>query len=61
MVDDGATSGLPTEADMIARAKQMAPQFAERRRETLGLRRLPDRSIEELVGAGMFKVMQPRR
>ncbi len=61
MVDDVERSGLPTEADMIARAKEMAPQFVERRRETLDLRRIPDQSIEELTAAGMFKIMQPRR
>ena len=61
MVDDVARDRSPDEANMIERAKGMAAQFAERRRETLDLRRLPDRTIDELAAGGMFKIMQPHR
>jgi len=50
-----------TEADMVARARALAPTLAERRRETLALRRLPDHTIADMTAAGLFKLMQPRR
>ena len=52
---------MTTESDMIARAQGLAPKLAARRQEALSLRRLPDATMADLVAAGMFKLMQPKR
>ncbi len=60
MLDD-PTPNTVTEAEMIDRARALAPVLAGRRREALTLRRLPDANMADLIAAGMFKLMQPRR
>lgn len=51
----------PTENEFIARARALAPSLAARRKQALDLRRLPDSTMADLISAGMFKVMQPKR
>ena len=49
----------PTE--FIERAIAMQPTLRERAAHTRELRRVPDESIAELIEAGFFKMMQPKR
>jgi len=49
------------EADVIARVRALAPTLAARRKESLALRRLPDEIVADLVSAGLFKLLQPKR
>ena len=47
------------EQDLLDAAIQMAPKLAERRAETVRLRRLPDESVEELERAGITRMSLP--
>lgn len=50
-----------TEADLIERAQELAPTLADRRAKTQDMRRLPDETVADLVGAGLLKACQPAR
>lgn len=50
-----------TEADLIDRARALAPTLADRRAKTQDMRRLPDETVADLVGAGLLKACQPAR
>lgn len=45
----------------MERAGGLAPQFEARAAEAESLRRMPDQTIEDLVGAGLLRVFVPRR
>jgi len=50
-----------TEADLIDRARNLAPRLAERRAKAQELRRVPDETISDIVSAGLLKACQPTR
>lgn len=50
----------PTEAEILARARAMAPMLRERAAATETLRRLPDDINRAFREAGFYKIMQPR-
>jgi 3-hydroxy-9,10-secoandrosta-1,3,5(10)-triene-9,17-dione monooxygenase len=59
-----ATAAAPpavTEADLIARARALAPVLAERAAYASELRRIPDETIANFQEAGFFRMLQPAR
>jgi 3-hydroxy-9,10-secoandrosta-1,3,5(10)-triene-9,17-dione monooxygenase len=48
-----------THEEAVARARALAPIFRERAAETEALRRLPDRSLHDLMAASLFGILQP--
>lgn len=46
---------------VLETVRTLLPGIAERARSTDENRRVPDRTIEELVGAGFFRMLQPVR
>lgn len=59
--DASGPAGDVTEADLLDRARQLAPTLADRRAKTQDLRRLPDETVADLVGSGLLKACQPAR
>lgn len=53
--------GLPTEADLVARAEAMIPLLRERAEQAERDCRLPAETIADFRAAGFFKILQPRR
>ena len=51
----------PSAAELVDRAKALAPIFRERAAATAKARRVPDENIADLVTAGLTKVIQPKR
>ncbi|MFL2769711.1 MAG: hypothetical protein ACJZ9F_01745 [Rhodospirillaceae bacterium] len=47
--------------ELVTRAKAIGPGLASRRAKTSEMRRLPDESIADIVGAGLLKGCQPKR
>jgi 3-hydroxy-9,10-secoandrosta-1,3,5(10)-triene-9,17-dione monooxygenase len=47
--------------DLLERAEALIPRLRERAREAEELRRLPDKTFQEFMEAGLFKVFQPAR
>jgi 3-hydroxy-9,10-secoandrosta-1,3,5(10)-triene-9,17-dione monooxygenase len=56
-----AKSTTPTPAQVIARARALAPVLAERAAAAEQERRLPDETIADMQAAGFFRVLQPKR
>lgn len=50
-----------TRATLIERARALAPGIAARAEEAERLRNVPEASVAELVDAGLFRMLQPRR
>src|ERR1043166_4443126 len=48
-------------ADMVARARALIPELRERASRTEALRRLPPETGRDLPGAGLFRILQPKR
>ena len=46
---------------LIQRARDLAPGIAARAETAEALRNVPDESMQELVDAGLFRMLQPRR
>lgn len=53
--------GLPTEADLVARAAAMIPALRERAAQGDRECRLPEATIRDFQDAGFFRILQPRR
>ncbi len=51
----------PTADELRARAEALVPRLRERVPQTRALRRVPEESIAELMEAGFFRMLQPRR
>jgi 3-hydroxy-9,10-secoandrosta-1,3,5(10)-triene-9,17-dione monooxygenase len=65
-MDSGRTSIAPPESGvtperLVARAAAMVPVLRERQAECEALGRMPDATTEELVEAGFYRILQPRR
>ncbi len=52
---------VPTEAELVARARAMIPTLKERARQCTAERNVPAESIAEMQAAGFFRILQPRR
>ena len=50
-----------TEAELLDRARNLAPRLAERRSKAHKSRRVPDETISDIVSAGLLKACQPAR
>lgn len=50
-----------TDADYVARALALAPMLRERSETTNALGRVPRELIDEMLGAGLFTLLQPKR
>ncbi|MFG2086498.1 MULTISPECIES: acyl-CoA dehydrogenase family protein [unclassified Spirillospora] len=48
-------------ADIVRRARELAPVLNERARAAEEARRLPDESIADLAGTGLFEMLVPKR
>ena len=57
----GAARNEITDADYVARALALAPKLRERSEATNALGRVPGETIEEMLGEGLFTLMQPKR
>ena len=55
----GAPVGIPTHAEVVARAKALAPMIAAHAEQTDRERRVPDAVIDALADAGLFKLGVP--
>ena len=51
----------PSREELFERAKALVPRLQDRAEETEKLRRLPDKTIEDLFSAGMLRILQPAR
>ena len=51
----------PSADELLQRARDLAPVFAERAAETRALRRLPDENVAAMQAAGFFRILQPKR
>lgn len=54
-------AATPTPAELVERARAMAPRLRERATRAEAERRIPDETIAEMQEAGFFRVLQPRR
>jgi 3-hydroxy-9,10-secoandrosta-1,3,5(10)-triene-9,17-dione monooxygenase len=52
---------IPTAAELIARAKALAPKLRERAVKAERDRNIPKESVEEYIGAGLIHTLQPKR
>ena len=50
-----------SDADYVARAEALVPRLRERSEATNTLGRVPRETIEEMLGAGLFTLLQPKR
>lgn len=53
-------TAVPTAAELVGRAREMAPTIASRALECERLGRLPDASFREFRDAGFYRILQPR-
>jgi alkylation response protein AidB-like acyl-CoA dehydrogenase len=58
---DGEGTPIPTAADLVDRARALAPLVKENAAEGERARRVVQESIDALTKAGLFKLMVPRR
>ncbi len=56
-----AMSEHVTRETLIQRARDLAPAIAARAETAESLRNVPDESMQELLDAGLFRMLQPRR
>lgn len=51
----------PTHEDVVRRARALAPTLREHAQQVETDRRIADRTIEAIVGAGLARILQPRK
>jgi 3-hydroxy-9,10-secoandrosta-1,3,5(10)-triene-9,17-dione monooxygenase len=56
-----ATEKIPAAADLIARARALAPRLRERAVKAERDRNIPQESVDEYIDAGLIHTLQPRR
>ena len=54
-------SEIPTGAELIARARALAPKLRERAVKAERDRNIPTESVEEYIDAGLIHTLQPKR
>src|SRR5471032_2986902 len=52
---------IPSAADLVARAKALAPKLRERAVKAERDRNIPQESVEDYIGAGLIHTLQPKR
>lgn len=52
---------IPSIDEIVARARELAPTIAERAVDTERARRVPTKTVEELVASGLTRLYTPRR
>jgi len=57
---DSATS-IPDRAELLSRARALVPRLVERAPQAERERRVADATIKEIVAAGLFRALQPKR
>jgi 3-hydroxy-9,10-secoandrosta-1,3,5(10)-triene-9,17-dione monooxygenase len=55
------STNIPTAAELVARAKALAPKLRERAFKAERDRNIPKESVEEYIDAGLIHTLQPRR
>ena len=55
------SGNCPSREELFERAKALVPRLQDRAKETEELRRLPDKTIEDLFTTGMLRILQPAR
>ncbi len=53
--------GIPTPAELVARARAMLPRLRERAISAEAARNIPAETIAEMKEAGFFRILQPKR
>jgi 3-hydroxy-9,10-secoandrosta-1,3,5(10)-triene-9,17-dione monooxygenase len=61
MDDVRTATKIPSEAELIARARALVPKLKERAAQAERDRMVPRESVVEIRDAGLFRVLQPRR
>src|ERR1700761_6921613 len=56
-----APGAVPTAAELIARAKALAPKLRERAVKAERDRNIPRESVEDYIGAGLIHTLQPKQ
>lgn len=59
--DSQMTSTIPTDKELIQRARDVAPMLRERVQEFDDLRKMPEDVVTAFTKAGFFKILQPKR
>lgn len=57
----GTVGNEVSDAEYVARAQALAPKLRERSETTNALGRVPRETIEEMLGEGLFGLLQPKR
>lgn len=57
----GALGNEISDAEYLARAKALVPRLRERSEATNALGRVPRETVEEMLGDGLFTLLQPKR
>lgn len=58
---EDAQATVPSGLALIESARRLVPRFVERDAQAGTERRVPEVSISEIKGAGLFKALQPKR
>jgi alkylation response protein AidB-like acyl-CoA dehydrogenase len=61
VTDRAADAGIPSDADLVARVRELQPLLRENAARGEQDRRVAQESIEALTAAGVFKIAQPKR
>jgi len=56
-----ACERAPTGETLRARARAMVPQLRERAKDAARLHHLPEQTVQDMITAGFFKILQPAR
>lgn len=54
-------AAVPTRADMVSRARALAPSLAQQAEKTEDLRRLPEETVQAFQDSGLLRIFVPRR
>jgi 3-hydroxy-9,10-secoandrosta-1,3,5(10)-triene-9,17-dione monooxygenase len=52
---------IPSREELVRRARAMLPALKARQAEAYALRKMPAETMREMVAAGFFRILQPRR
>ena len=52
---------IPSREELVRRARAMLPALRARQAEAYATRKLPAETVREMVAAGFFRILQPRR
>jgi 3-hydroxy-9,10-secoandrosta-1,3,5(10)-triene-9,17-dione monooxygenase len=52
---------IPSREELVRRARAMLPALRTRQAEAYAARKLPAETVREMVAAGFFRILQPRR